>query len=245
MRNRRRRVSAGTSGGMGSQLLSLSLFVMLLAFFIILNAISNFEQTKVRPVMDSLGYTFASKVSNEPVDEQPSVTEDEDETSIHEGDTLERMQALFNAQIPGHDTVLSHQKGEMYVKLPFDEFEAAVMAVGQRNLLEQRNENVKLLKGFFLPTLVALMKSDGAGKPYRMDMMLNIGENPAALQNQQPKQLAATIAQMGAIAGKIEASGLSPKLISAGLQKGEEGTVELLFRRHVPFNPLGKPDGEQ
>lgn len=217
---------------------------MLLAFFIILNAISNFEQTKVKPVMESLGYTFASKLQQPQKDERPSVTKSS-EPSINEGDTLDRLQALFNAQIPGHEAVVSKRKGEMYVKLPFDDFETAVMAVGQRNALEEGNESAQLLAGFFLPTLVALMKSDRAGISFRMDMTLNIEENPAALQNRQPQQLAVLLGRMGDIAGKIEDAGLSTRLISAGLQKGEEGTVELLFRRHVPFNPLGAADGEQ
>lgn len=245
MRNRRRRGSAGTARSMGSQLLGLSMFIMLLAFFIVLNAISQYEQTKVHPVMESLGYAFSSKLLSQQMDEQPSMTASSEE-SVDEGNALDRMKALFTAQIPATQTVVSDSKGEMYVKLQMKDFEAAVMAVGQRNALDQKDKNAILLKGFFLPTLVALMKNEKVGIPYRMDISVNIDGNPAALENSQPQQIAAKIKKLGGLAGKIEDAGLSTKLISVGLQKGEPGTVEILFRRHVPFNPLGdKHDRQQ
>lgn len=243
MKNRRRRGSAGTAKTVGSQLLGLSLFIMLLAFFIVLNAISSYEDVKVRPVMASLSYAFASRMLEQRVDENPSVTQSQ-EDSIHEGDTLERLKALFTAQIPSSEVAVSSHRGVMYVKLPFDDFEAAVMAVGQRNALNQQQESAQFLKGFFLPTLVALMKTDKAGMPYRMDMLLNIDNNPAQMQNRQPKQMVTLIKDMGRIAAKLEDSGLSTKLVSGGLQKGEPGTIELMFRRHVPFNPLGDQPAE-
>ncbi|MCB9996497.1 MAG: flagellar motor protein MotB [Rhodospirillales bacterium] len=222
---------------MSGQLLGLSLFIMLLAFFIVLNAISSYEETKIKPVMESLGYTFSSRMEAANIEDHPSMREDDD-TSINEGDTVDRIKALFTAQIPSHEAVVSHTKGVMYMRLPFEDFEAAVMAVGQRNALDQKQESAKFLSGFFLPTLVALMKTDTVSAPYRMDILLNIEENPAQLQNQQPKKLSAVMKQMSRLAAKIEDAGLSTKLISTGLQKGRPGMVELLFRPHVPFNPL-------
>lgn len=238
MRKRRRRSSTGTARTMSSQLLGLSLFVMLLAFFIVLNAISSFEETKVRPIIESLGYTFASRISQQTDDDRPSTREDED-TSLNEGETVDRIKALFNAQLPGHEAVISHRKGTIHIRVPLDDFETAVMALGQRNALDQKQEGAKFLSGFFLPTLVALVKTDRTGASYRMDMLLNITDNPARLQNQQPKQMAAIMKSMSRIADKIEAAGLPAKLISTGLQQGEPGMVELLFQPHIPYNPLG------
>ncbi len=237
MRNRRRKGGAGTARSMGGQLLGLSLFIMLLAFFIVLNAISQFEEVKVRPVMQSLSHAFAANIQDMPLDEQPSVTEAET-ASVKEGDTVERLQALFTAQIPSHEAVVSERQGVMYVKVPFDDFEAAVMAVGQRNALDDDSGQAQFFRGFFLPTLVALLKTDTVQTPYRMDMMLNIDENPAHLQNQQPQRLADTMQTMSAIAEKIEAGGLPAKLLSSGVRKGEAGTIELLFRRHIPYSPV-------
>lgn len=234
MRKRRRRIiGGGTVVTLGSQLLSLSLFIMLLAFFIVLNAISSYEQTKVNPVVESISYAFASRLAAQQGDDHPS-TGRSDETSSGEGDVLERMEALFTAEIPGAHTVVSQGRGEMYVRMPFDELEAAVIAAGR----SAGSSGVK--KTPFLPTLVGLMKSDAAGRPYRMDMLLNIDANPAQMQNEKPGELGASLKRISRIAQRLESAGLSPRLISAGVQKGKDGTVELLFRRHIPFNPLGE-----
>lgn len=241
---RRRRGEAGTAASLSSQLMGLSLFVMLLAFFIVLNAISTFETTKVRPVMENLNYTFSSRSAGPIPAAQPSVRE-EPTASVSEGSTLERIKALFTAQIPGSKIILSQNKGVMYMRVSLDDLESAVMAVGQRNALEQKQAGAAFLKGFFLPTLVALMKTDETGMPYRMDIILNIGENPALLQNRQPKQMEATIKRMSRIARKIEDAGVTAKLLSTGMQKGDEGTVDLLFRRHIPFDPSEDKKHEQ
>lgn len=238
MRNRRRRGSTGTASSVASQIMGLSLFIMLLAFFIVLNAISTYEETKARPVMDSINYAFAARVMQENVNQRPSVTQSED-VSVNEGNTLERMKALFTSQIPSHEAVVSQRKGVMHIRLDFADFEAAVLAVGQRENLHQDNDSARFLKGFFLPTLVALMKSGTTGATYRMDMVLNIADDPAALQNEQPQQLSAIMKRLGRMAEKIEATGLDTKLMSIGLQKGMDGKIELLFRPHIPFNPLG------
>ena len=243
VRGRRRRVSTGTARSMGSQLLGLSLFIMLLAFFIVLNAISAYEETKVRPIIESLGFTFASRILEPQVDERPSVTKDA-QPSIHEGDTLDRIQALFNSQLPGHETVKSERKGTMYVKLPFDEFEQAVMAAGQQNALDDQVGAGKFLKGFFLPTLVALVETENTRRPYRMDILLNMDDNPAHVQNTQPQQLASKVRRLNDIAAKLESAGLPTNLVSIGLQKGETDMVELLFRIHIPFNPAENESDE-
>ncbi len=239
MRNRRRRVSTGTSGGIAGQLLGLSLFVMMLAFFIILNAISSLDQTKARPVINSVGATFGARVFDEEVMDSPSVTKNE-EKSVNEGNTVERIKALFSSQLPSAKLVVDERRGEMYAKVPYDDFESAVMAVGQGGRMDGASPEAAAFGKFFLPTLVALMKTDATGAPYRMDILVNIAENPAALQNDQPQQFAATINRIGGLAERIERAGLATKLISAGIKKGDPKTVELIFRHHRPYNPLGE-----
>src|SRR3546814_1865237 len=54
------RISDWSSDVCSSDLLFLSVFLLLLAFFILLNAISTFEETKSRAVMDSMSSTFRS-----------------------------------------------------------------------------------------------------------------------------------------------------------------------------------------
>src|SRR3546814_20817300 len=54
------RISDWSSDVCSSDLLFLSVFLLLLAFLILLNAISTFEETKSRAVMDSMSSTFRS-----------------------------------------------------------------------------------------------------------------------------------------------------------------------------------------
>jgi hypothetical protein len=225
---------------MGQHLLGLSLFIMLLAFFIVLNAISSFEQTKVRPVMESLGETFAAKISQEGND-QPSPVADSTQSN-GEGDTLDRLEALFRAQIPSVDAVVSKSRGVMYVRVPYSDFEAAITAIGQTQAPSTPGMPAGFAKSFFLPTLVSLLQTDRTGLTLRMDALVNMKDNPAAVQAREPQRMAQTMAQLGRLADKLERSGLPAKQQSIGVQQGPDGTVDLLFQPYVPFNPLGEDE---
>lgn len=241
-RSRRRRVSTGTEKSMAGQLLGLSLFIMLLAFFIVLNAISTFEENKVKPVMQSLEYTFAAKIrSRNQQTSEPSLRQDET-LSTQEGDTLEQLENLFAAQIPNYEAVKNRRLGMMYIQVPYEEFEKAVMAIGAGPA--EGGDEAPSSSRYFLPTLVGLLKSDQAGAAYRMDMILGTGENPSKLASDSPQQMERVMAGMSRIARRIESAGIPPRLLSAGLQKEEKDMVDLVFRPHIPFNPLGNESNE-
>lgn len=238
---RRRRTNTGSEKSAAGQLMALSLFIMLLAFFIVLNTISTYEERKVKPMIRGIEQAFASKIT-EKGNAEPSVTQATEEPSINEGDTIDKLKALFVAQIPSNDITVSKRLGVMHVELDWDDFEAAVMAIGQAAATESA-EGETLLKGFFLPTLVSLLKNDSMRQPFRMDMALNVKGDPALLQNQEPKRMTSLMNRMSQIAEKVESAGLQKKLMSIGVKKGKARTVEILFRPHVPFNPLGDDDG--
>lgn len=236
MRHRRKRGSAGNARSMAGELMGLSLFVMLLAFFIVMNAISRYEEEKLRPVMQSLDSAFTIGKTPSDSDLGSSMRVGGSETAAEERGALDRLKALFTAQIPGHDIVLNRHQGVMQVSVPWDEFETAVMGLGTMGFSGGKAD------GFgknFLPMLVALVKTQEAGVPYRMDILLNIEENPALMQNRQPQKLAEAMERMAALATQIEAAGLPVKQMSIGVQKGRAGTAELLFRHYEPFNPAG------
>lgn len=241
MRRRRRKIDTDSAAASGGQLLALSLFIMMLAFFIILNAISNYEQAKVKPVLKSLETALSSKVT-ERDDEVPPVTPDAARFS-GEGDALEHLQSLFASEIPSNTAKIDRSEGTMHVTLSLDDFEAAVMAMGAPEEKGKETGAGKILKGFFLPALIALVKNDAVGKPYRMDIMANIGGNPAAQENRDPQRLRQMETRLSAIARKMGDSGLPERLMSVGLKKGSPGTVELLFRPHIPYSPMGGKNG--
>jgi hypothetical protein len=65
-----------------------------------------------------------------------------------------------------------------------------------------------------------------------------MNENPARIQNQEPQRMAETIRNVAAIARDIEKAGLQARLMTIGLQKGDPEMVDLIFQKHVPFQPI-------
>lgn len=232
MRLRRRRIiSQEPPKGIGSQLPGLSLFVMLLAFFMVLNSMSSYEEQKTDSIMQSIDDTFASKIT-EMGNDKPSITKSS-EKALGEGDTIERIDALFKSQIPGYKATLNKRRGMMQMQIPRQEFENAVKGLGgEEDAKADPSKN-------FLPTLVSLMRTEARGTPYRVEITYFMDESPARVQNQEPQRMADTIRSVAGIAQDIEKAGLLPKLMTIGLQKGDSKMVELVFQKHIPFQPMG------
>lgn len=223
---RRRNISQEQRRGIGSQLLGLSLFIMLLAFFMVLNSISQYEQKKSENIFKNLEDTFSAKITQAGND-KPSIIRS-DEKQLGEGDILEQIEAYFTAQIPGFKAVKDKQRGVMVVHVPKGDFEEAVRGLGAG---KKQGDN-DFAKGF-LPVLVALMRSEQRGLPYRMDITYQMDENPARLQNSAPQRMEAAIRAVAEIARVIEKAGLKPQLMTIGLQEGNPDMVELVFKQHA------------
>lgn len=225
-------------GFMANQFLGLSLFVMLLSFFIILNGLSNFEDEKSKPVLGSLALAFSFK-ELAAIDEEPTTMESVEE-STHEGDVLSNIDELFQARIEGVKTQKNRLGTIMHISMPFEEFEKGI-------LIPDKRTDGKALEseGFFLPTLISLLRARD-DIPYRMDMVLNISESPSKVQSENPSVMHESLAEIAAIAQQLEESGLPKKLVTAGLGAGKEKNIDLYFRRYEPFNPMGDaPPGQE
>lgn len=218
---------------MANQFLGLSLFIMLLAFFIILNSISTYEDTKSRPVLNSLIVAFSNR---DPVDVLPPgpMVQESQTTSL--GSTLDKLEALFISQISAADTRQNRLGTIMYVRAPFDDFRDAVLSSlsgappPPKNPLDEQKIDL-------LPMLVSLLETQG-DVPYKMDMILNIEKEPSELLSESPEEFAVHNNAVSSIARKITEAGLPTRQITAGIQNGDAGFVNLVFRRYEPFNPL-------
>ena len=80
---------------MANQFLGLSLFIMLLSFFIILNAISSFEITKTQPILNSLSMTFASKQTDQQIIPGKVVSQSSQKM---EGSALDKIEAFDDVE---------------------------------------------------------------------------------------------------------------------------------------------------
>ncbi len=215
-RNRRKSIDEQSAGGLAGQLLGLSLFIMMLAFFIVLNSISSFDEAKVQPMTGSLEQAFATKI--DPTQNQGPALHKSDAMGFGEGKTLTQVEGLFKAELTNVETMTSSQQGVMYMRLPRVGFENTLNAIG-------RGEKPR-----FLTTLASLLRSDQRAVTYQMEILYNLSDNPARLFNRQPQELEAAIQSVAAAAEKIEAAGLPARQIRVGLQKGNPEFVELMFR---------------
>lgn len=235
---RRRTVHLEHDQSFSSQLMALSLFIMLLAFFIVMNAVSTYDTKKINPTLNSLEHAFASKVDKNKQGGEPSVSPSE-QFSIHEGDVYDRMNALFNTQFPANEMNIDKQRGTMQTQVIYDSLKSAAIALGQRNALTQKDDE-GLLQNFFIPTLVALINNRDMGQHYKMDMIYNIDQDPAALKKDNPKLLKTYISDIDLVSTKLIEAGLPPEMVTIGLQKGSPDKVDLLFRKFTPYTMEGQ-----
>lgn len=206
---------------------------MLLAFFIILNAISTYEEEKFQPIVKSLETAFSNDLRRE--GDGPSMAPSPLQ-SVHDGETVERLDALFNAQLRGFKTTKSVISGRMTVEMDLADFQEAVSAIGQKTLTPSNSFNPP--RKYFLPTLVSILQSDKQGYDYRMEILLQTEENPARLQNREPAAVKEKIDLAGMLAQRLENEGMPQKHLNIGLREGNPSKVTLVFMRHVPFSPV-------
>jgi hypothetical protein len=216
---------------MANQFLALSLFVMMLSFFIILNALSNFEENKSRPVLNSISVAFSNQTLP---DDMTAGTDEEPVDSFNQGDTLDQLEELFRSRISGVETRKNRLGTMMHVRMTVEKFEAGLGTSGKK--VKVGGSVYKGVGGPFESTLISLLSAK-AIVPYRMDMVLNVKSNPARFQNETPQELQASMQQVADYAQTLQDAGLGKELITAGIGQGPEDTIDLYFNRHAPFNP--------
>lgn len=111
-------------GSQGSVVLSLSLFIILLAFFIVMNAISEYSSSKVEGAFSSIDMAFARQVVD--TDFQKQNADETAEAQDGEGDSLESIQGVLRSILPGLDSALTDNPrgGQiMGVRMKKDQFD--------------------------------------------------------------------------------------------------------------------------
>ncbi|MFN3827071.1 MAG: flagellar motor protein MotB [Micavibrio sp.] len=226
MKGRRRKITDGDAKTLGSQIPGLSLFIILLAFFIVLNSISVYQEDKATSLMESVERAFSTKIT-ERENWQPSSIPSDDE-QVREGRTTDRIEAVFSSRISGLETQMDDTTGTLLLRMPYDDFKKSV-----NNAVEGGGTVDPLVR-----TLVSILRADMSGYPYRMDVYVQVDKNPASMQNREPQKISTLLTELGEIGAVLGRAGLPEKLMTVGIEEGEEGMVELLFKPHVPYNPL-------
>jgi len=233
--NRRRRKddSQESSTGNTAQLMNLSLFIMLLAFFIVLNSISVYEEEKQNAAIKSVDAAFSKDALD--LDESPSLSEAV-EKSVHEGHVFDRLDALFDSQISTYEEKINKANGVMTVEVPLDDFARTMNAIGQKDLTKIPSKRIAVRGKYFLPTLVSVLQTEQDGVPTRMEIVMHVSKNPAYLQNQNPEQMSAVMKRVAGFSVRLEEVGFPQKLVNIGVRKGDPEFVTLTFHRHNGFS---------
>ena len=213
---------------MANQFLSLALFLMLLSFFVIMNGLSGFDNTKKELVLNSVSQAFSSKTRETglaPIDiPNPAKV-------MNSGDSLSTLQGLFDSHIAHFKATKNRLGTTMHISLTYDEFKEALdntlSGVGEDGVQEG-----------FMPTMISLLRAKKGGTPYRVDIVLNTPADPATSSTEAGSTTLTDLQRISALSVALEKAGLPNNMITSGLQNGEPGMLDLYFYRHEAFDPL-------
>lgn len=201
-----------------SQPLFLSLFLLLLAFFILLNALSTIEPGRSNRVLESVQRSFPSAFRARLGD---SVLEADPGQVIGEA-TRARIGAIFQQVLPVARVTVEPDGNPIYVSAPvvrvYSTGAGGITPVGER----------------LATSLAPLLASPPPGSVLELDILFSA----AATQRGS-----ARVARGRAVADLVDGFvrfGIEPTLMAAGLEPGQSDTVRFVFRtRPVGVGPGG------
>lgn len=192
--------------------LFLGLYLVVLAFFILLVTISTVEETKSKKVMDSLSSAFTSIVP-------PSA--DLQNFKSKDGDVLagqefqQQVTGIFSAAL-GIDKIETVQPGrQMRLVLRAD------------SLFFQNEARIRPAMFPLLDRAVAALSSRPAGLRYDMEFV--IGTTTAKDGKTMPVEETLEVRRAGAFANEMNARGIPPDSLAVGMRPGHVGEVMIWF----------------
>lgn len=198
----------------GSVALFLALYLLLLAFFIMLTALSSLETQRAGAVMDSLGETFRQAPAAGTPPEAPMPLDVLDAERRAAEAFLSVVRDLFEGTVPAARVETISAGRALEVLVPAQSlFETDAAAI--------RDARVPLFDG-----LVAALTAVPSGMRFELAALLQTGGEaafpppPDALAPRRATALARLMAQRGAVPGSVV----------TGLAQGPEDRVRLVFR---------------
>ena len=198
-------------GQRGIVFVFLSLFVLVLAFFIVLVSISTVEATKSKAVMQSLTSTFQAMV---PAGAEPS------DFTAKEGEILggsafqEKITGLFATAFQVAKVEIVKPGRLMQVEMPA----SALFADGEARVRPTAHP--------FLDRVVAALGARPPGLRFDMEFVIGAGRPPDRML---PVDQSLEMARAGAFAREMLTRGAPPANLSIGLQPGGADAVTIRF----------------
>ncbi|HYE01433.1 MAG TPA: flagellar motor protein MotB [Alphaproteobacteria bacterium] len=201
----------GDGEGDGGIVLYLAVFVLLLAFFILLNAISTFERRKAGAVLDSLKDSFSAGT-----------------LLTGEGDDRERREALAEAARAVESV------GELFLAaIPVARIEAASEGSGMVVTLPAaeifEGDALRADRGDLLDRVAAALAPRAAGVQVRLEFLAGAAGGA--------DDTAPLVAMAGTVARDLLERGAQPAPLSVGIERREAGWVRFLFTIRDPEAP--------
>ena len=222
------------NAGSGSQILALGLFLMLLAFFIVLTTLSTFDEEQAAPVLASLEKAFAPRVYRQDV-AQTTIAAPAESNNL--GTSLERIAGLFRTRIPG-TKVHAERAGILHVAVKTsDLFEAIEQSQSPPTSNSNNAKNIG-----FRDIFVAVLMSQKTEMPLRMDVLINLPKNPADKKNAQKNLTVKQIQDVAKIAAMLQKQGLPLHLYSFSYGKGAQGIIDITFSVYESYSPTKNVD---
>lgn len=214
-----RRRSAGDGG---IQSLALALFLVILAFFIMLVSISSFEDRKVSSALESLQQKFRAAGNADPsaIEATPQAEARALQTAF-----LERLAALLNSELQNARVNADEAGNVLYVAFPVTQFFPPGGAV-------LRGERTALFEG-----IAQAIEERPAGSRIAVEVFL---DRPSA----DATDARLVVAQASAIGADLVARGVARDSVSVGLRPGAVGIIEFVFRLQAAEEKLFSGTGD-
>lgn len=208
--------------GDSNMVLLLSLKLILLAFFILLNALSNFEEARAKQVMSSVNQAFSGQL--EPIhapallDGSPGLLPEVESLANDVG-------SLFESIIPAIRSTRTDRARIVYIDLP----SSALFKIGDDNLRPDRTEMIRR----FAKTL---LRRNAHELVYKLEFLHGVpaGGAAGALRVQEVRRVSGVVSLLAD-------AGLPPDLLSIGVQPGRTGRVSFVLSLRDDSPAVGGP----
>lgn len=199
-----------------------SLYLVLLAFFIMLNAMSTIDEDRQKQAVESVTEAF-SKIKIDNIDAPEWLAEPGLEVMIQ--NYFDEMRDALAMLAPIQEMEIFETKDSLTVRFPAD-----TLFTPLESAIRHRKE----------ATL-----SDWAGivkrweETFRIEIEALVGGNPLG---QAPTAASLSISRTGLLARELIKRGITPDQLNIGIDPTLEGQIELTFvvrESRIPFSPLG------
>jgi len=208
-----------SSKGLGNQLLALSLFIILLAFFALLNAKSNYDEQKSKAVLQSLERSFAIQTTGTP---DLSARIEDPRQRAGAGEALDKIEGILRAQSIPFEVQQLSGNGEFYIELDKNKFlEFIGIGVGKKNDVDP----------VFMAKLIILLQPQNLITQYKVKIALGMASNPVTNYKKTPQSVIDAIKITDQIANQFIKHGLERKQIEITIEHTNPEKITLYFDR--------------